>query len=711
MTEYDSRQLDLLTPDYLRRLGLSSPPFTDACDPRFFYADPERARLLELIQHLAQYSELLLIVRGPQGSGKTALLEHLLHGAGEDWRIARIHPAAALDPEALVRQTAEGFGLSAAADTVQALHERLYAHLAALQRSALVPLLVIDDAHTLAPDALEAVLHLADAESGEGKLLRTVLFCAPAIEQLLCTPRLQPLRERITHSVDLPALDEEDTAGYIRHRLRAAGFTGGELPLAPRSLHAVYKTSGGIPARINEAAHAALSGRPLAARLKLPRLPRLPALPRLPTLPRLTGGLLGQAGGARRRLLTYAGSGLAALLIILLLVFQDTVNSTLQGPPSGAPRTTTALDLDRPLSTAPQAPALADVADVADAAPAVPVGYEPPAPAAEAEPPPTLAGNQPAPASLAAPAAASSAPVPVNTAPEPPAPTSSPGAKQGAAPQAPPDPLRRESAGVQDNGEQGPTPRAAPAPRARLHDRRWIASRPGDHYTLQLLATSARERIPAFLDRHHLHGDAAWFEHAGRRPPLYALVLGDYPSRTQAQTAAAALPESLRGTQPWLRRFSEVQTQLPPAMPAPSDRPAAPRPRLAARAPATAPPAATPPPAPVGQQPPPARLDPTAFSAWLWARDPRHYTLQLLGTREESAARRFIERHELLGKAAYLHTRRAGKDWYVVVYGVYPDHTAARAAIQTLPKALRGASPWPRRFSSLHAEVAPPGSR
>lgn len=92
---------------------------------------------------------------------------------------------------------------------------------------------------------------------------------------------------------------------------------------------------------------------------------------------------------------------------------------------------------------------------------------------------------------------------------------------------------------------------------------------------------------------------------------------------------------------------------------------------------------------------------------WIAAQDPQQYTLQLIGFGSEMAAISYIHDNHLESQAAFYSTMRAGRPWFGVVYGTFPNKDAARQALRRLPSALSGASPWVRSFGEIQALSAP----
>jgi DamX protein len=112
------------------------------------------------------------------------------------------------------------------------------------------------------------------------------------------------------------------------------------------------------------------------------------------------------------------------------------------------------------------------------------------------------------------------------------------------------------------------------------------------------------------------------------------------------------------------------------------------------------------PPARPGAAPPLGQADsgqaePPRDEAWVLAQDPGRYTIQLAAGQNRDAAQRFSTVHGLRGQFAVFRTRQQGKDWYVLVYGSFPDRDAASQALENLPPYARTARPWPRSFKSI----------
>ena len=97
--------------------------------------------------------------------------------------------------------------------------------------------------------------------------------------------------------------------------------------------------------------------------------------------------------------------------------------------------------------------------------------------------------------------------------------------------------------------------------------------------------------------------------------------------------------------------------------------------------------------------------EPTACRRWLEQQPARHYTLQLMSSTQRADARAIVARHALDPHAICAY-RKDGRQRYMLLYGLFPDTTAARQAIAGLADELRNNKPWIRRIGALRAQLS-----
>ena len=71
---------------------------------------------------------------------------------------------------------------------------------------------------------------------------------------------------------------------------------------------------------------------------------------------------------------------------------------------------------------------------------------------------------------------------------------------------------------------------------------------------------------------------------------------------------------------------------------------------------------------------------------WILLQDKENYTLQLMASHEQKVLQNYIDSiSKLHDQFAYYQMKRDGKDWYGLIYGVYPTADAATVASKQLP--------------------------
>ncbi|MGD8999209.1 MAG: AAA family ATPase [Granulosicoccaceae bacterium] len=243
----------------LVRLGLEHEPFADTPDESFFLLDGERAQRLNTLYHLTQHGDALLLMTGCKGSGKTSLINKFLAMGNTTWRYCLVRANAMMNPEQLLRHVAEGFGLEPDSINFDNAIDSLRQRFIELQRSGLVAILIVDDAQDLPAASLTVLMKLSELRDDERGLLRILLFSEAQINNVLASAELGDMRHRITHTLEMPTLNEKQTIDYIQYRLGVAGADE-MMPLSRGQMKKIYRQSKGIPLHINEQARAMLLG-------------------------------------------------------------------------------------------------------------------------------------------------------------------------------------------------------------------------------------------------------------------------------------------------------------------------------------------------------------------------------------------------------------------------------------------------------------------
>jgi len=236
---------------YLSFFGLTEKPFAITPDPRYLYLSERHAEALAHLLYGINEAGGFVQLTGEVGTGKTTIVRSLLAQTPKNAEIALILNPKMTAPEFLLTICEElGIGVPDSAlgslkDLVDILSEYLLRAHAAGNRVVLV----VDEAQNLSPEVLEQVRLLTNLETNTQKLLQIILIGQPELRELLARNELRQLAQRITGRYHLNPLSHDETAAYVRHRLRVAGATTDIF--APPALHAVFSLSQGVPRVIN----------------------------------------------------------------------------------------------------------------------------------------------------------------------------------------------------------------------------------------------------------------------------------------------------------------------------------------------------------------------------------------------------------------------------------------------------------------------------
>jgi general secretion pathway protein A len=233
---------------YLEPFKLKELPFRLSPDPQFLYLSKQHARAKAYMESTIWFTDGFVVITGEIGSGKTTLIESFLKEVPADVVVAQINQTqvTALD---FLQAVLVQFGFSPfkmrKAELISTLNNFLIEQYAAGRKV----LLIIDEAQNLSMRVLEEVRLLSGVETTKEKVLRIILAGQPELNAKLDAPQLEQLMQRVRLRFHLNTLTEEETHGYVEHRLEVAGAER-EI-FAPDAFAEIFRYTGGVPRLIN----------------------------------------------------------------------------------------------------------------------------------------------------------------------------------------------------------------------------------------------------------------------------------------------------------------------------------------------------------------------------------------------------------------------------------------------------------------------------
>ena len=242
---------------YERFYNLRERPFALSPDPDYLYPSRVHQEALSYLRYGIESHAGFVVITGEIGSGKTTLLQTTLRGLDHQTSVARLGTTT-LDAREVVEAVMLDFGLDPGHGRSKPYLIRDLARYLVEQRAAgRLALLVIDEAQNLSLAALEEIRMLSNLETEKSKLVQIVLIGQPNLRELLASQQLEQLRQRVTVSYHLRALDADETANYVNHRLRRAAI-GAPLEFPRDVTDLIHEHSQGVPRKINVIADAVL---------------------------------------------------------------------------------------------------------------------------------------------------------------------------------------------------------------------------------------------------------------------------------------------------------------------------------------------------------------------------------------------------------------------------------------------------------------------
>ncbi|OLS64036.1 SPOR domain-containing protein [Pseudomonas putida] len=532
---------------FLGHYQLNHDPFA-ARVPGFKFFPAQRKPVLGQLHHLARYSQLLLVVTGPQGSGKTLLRQALVASTNkQSVQSVVISARGASDAASVLAQVAQSLNVATA--EVQPILSQVVQ----LGLTGQEVYLLVDDAEQLGESALQALLELA-AGTAEGRP-HVFLFGEPS---LITSLDALEIEEERFHVIELQPYSEDETREYLEQRLEGAG-RGIEVFTAEQ-IADIQQNSEGWPGNINQVARDTLIEAMIASRS---------------TAKRPSVGF------------TMPKKHVLALSAVVLVAVGAAVLMPKKGdqPKTSAPAEQAQLPLGQgqPSNAQPNnngGPAI-EFAGSSQPMPLPLVGQSQPVmrgPLAEstgmnegeeggpagntALQPPTVTTIAPPEGAVAGPAPTPAQPVQSQTlaSAQPVAPSHQTAVPSSTKPVAPAAKPAEVAVAKPAAPAVKPAEKPAAKPAAGGAGSGWYGSQAPGNYVVQILGTSSEATAQAYVKAQG--GDYRYFKKNLQGKPLYVITYGSFSSRDAALNAIKALPAKVQAGKPWPRTVASVQQEL-----------------------------------------------------------------------------------------------------------------------------------------------------
>ncbi|NOY65955.1 MAG: AAA family ATPase [Gammaproteobacteria bacterium] len=508
-TAIDSNVEKTLAP-YLETLGLNTLPFSSDIPGNQYFIEPDRQQHLDQLSHLVQSSDMILIISGEQGVGKTTLLNQFIARPSNNFEIYNITANTDTTENDLLACLSRDMNLP---DNLanQVMHELIREKITTLHRNNRIPVILVDDAYTLSSQTLKTLLDLQSDNSQTPSPCRIILFTQPSHNS-----ELAELKDRL-HFIQVFGLDIEQTKAYISHRLRTAGYTN-ELPFSEKELITIQKNSQGNFIKIHQYAHETLLNKPVHTKKEPKRVKPEPP----------------KKQSAKRSLPAFLKPGIlmsfvAIIAISTVLYFQNEINQAIQNT------STKDNNSKNEILTLPVTPP-AKLASIPDdktinweTIPALSLNKKIPPPA---ENKPKVLNNIKAPLSKE------------------------------------PSAAKKISNGTQLTRTPNKTKPTAADPldtllaKNHINGKKWILKQNKNDATAQIMASSKPDALIKYANKSSLKGKTAIYRVKRNNNDWFVLIYGVARSKASIMGDIRSLPASIQRNRPWPRLFNVVQNEI-----------------------------------------------------------------------------------------------------------------------------------------------------
>ena len=228
--------------------GFSEKPFEITPDPKFLYLTSSHRKALDAMMKGIESRQGFISITGEVGTGKTTLIYSLLTSLNEKVKTAFIFHTVITFEEFLESVLRELYLEVTGKDKKTLLHQ-LVEYLLHIGNDEMVAV-IIDEAQHLAIETLQELGKLTDLGSLASWRLQIIFVGQPEFKNILNSPNLKSLNQRIGIRREITTLTAEESRDYIEHRLKLVGSSTSKT-FTSKAISVIIEHTKGIPRVIN----------------------------------------------------------------------------------------------------------------------------------------------------------------------------------------------------------------------------------------------------------------------------------------------------------------------------------------------------------------------------------------------------------------------------------------------------------------------------
>lgn len=235
---------------YVQHLDLNFDPFESISESEKFFPGGGRQALLEQLVRDCRDKTSIVAVTGPLGSGKSTLSRCLTFRTEEIAAVVSVQATLFMTQQQLLEEICAGLDIGIlGSENAESLTRLLLEYTDKNIEPYGTLQIVVDDAHELGDDALDALLRLTGTKPSTVTMQMLLLGEAQLIN-VLDEVKSKSFGQVAVENYELSSFSSEDALDYVRFKLDSSGYKG-KLPLSISVIGEIYNRSNGVPGTIN----------------------------------------------------------------------------------------------------------------------------------------------------------------------------------------------------------------------------------------------------------------------------------------------------------------------------------------------------------------------------------------------------------------------------------------------------------------------------